>query len=173
MSAVALRPQRFISAATGVESTRNQRKTIVGRKLTAACRSAGNSAAMRPVIGATMSQNPMMKKPASTGPSNFLSTLSTLIRDGISGFKFFKVTFFSLKNAFGTPIISRLRIFAAGNEQKTCKIRPVRTKPPVRLGITADFIIFGVVTTLLYINRSISPNRSHPGFGAVRSFRYI
>ena len=50
------------------EGTRNQRNTIVGRKLTAACCPGGNSAAMRPVIGATMSQKPMMKKPASTVP---------------------------------------------------------------------------------------------------------
>ena len=69
--AVAFRPQRFISAATGVESTRNHKKTMVGRKLTAPCCPAGNSSPIRPVIGATRSQNPMMKKPASTGPSSF------------------------------------------------------------------------------------------------------
>ena len=100
---------------------------MVGRKLTAACCPGGNSAAMRPVIGATMSQKPMMKKPASTGPSNRLSTLSTLIRDEISGSKFFKVTFFSAKNAFPAAIISQLPLTAArrtrSNKQKTCEIR--------------------------------------------------
>ncbi len=70
---------RFINAATGAESTRNHRKTIVGRKLTASCRAAGNPAAMRPLMGATMSQNPMMKKPARTGASRRLLTFSSFI----------------------------------------------------------------------------------------------
>ena len=69
----------------------------------------------------------MMKKPASTGPSNRLSTLSTLIRDEISGSKFFKVTFFSAKNAFPAAIISQLPLSATrrtrSNKQKTCEIR--------------------------------------------------
>lgn len=70
---------RFITAAIGSDSTRNHRKTIVGRKLTSCCRSGGSSAAIRPVMGATMSQNPMMKNPARTGPSSRLSTLSVPI----------------------------------------------------------------------------------------------
>ena len=85
---------RFISAAKGVDRTRNQRNTIVGRKLTAACCDAGNSVAIRPEIGATISQNPMIKKPISTGPRTRLSTLSTRIGDDFLSIRFFKVTFF-------------------------------------------------------------------------------
>jgi len=118
---------RFISAASGVESTRNQRKTIVGRKLTAACRDAGNSSAIRPVIGATISQKPIMKKPISTGPSTRLSTLPTRMSGEISGIQFFKVTFFSIKTDFRTAIISQFFLFAAPtpnpDRQKTCEKR--------------------------------------------------
>ena len=118
---------RFISAASGVESTRNHRKTIVGRKLTAACRDAGNSNAMRPVIGATISQKPIMKKPISTGPSTRLSTLPTCMSGEISGIQFFKVTFFSIKTDFRTAIISQFFLFAEQpsdpDRQKTCEKR--------------------------------------------------
>ena len=119
---------RFISAASGVESTRNHRKTIVGRKLTAACRDAGNSSAIRPVIGATISQKPIMKKPISTGPSTRLSTLPTRMSGEISGIQFFKVTFFSIKTDFRTAIISQFFLFAAPtpnpDRQKTCEETP-------------------------------------------------
>ena len=132
---------RFISAASGVESTRNHRKTIVGRKLTAACRDAGNSSAIRPVIGATISQKPIMKKPISTGPSTRLSTLPTRMSGEISGIQFFKVTFFSIKTDPRTPIISQFFLFAAPaphpDGQKTCEIcSPAggmrRCRPPPR-----------------------------------------
>ena len=103
---------RFISAAKGVDSTRNQRNTIVGRKLTAACCDAGNSVAIRPEIGATISQNPMIKKPISTGQRTRLSTLSTRIGDDFLSIRFFKVTFFLTNSLLLAPIISQFGIIA-------------------------------------------------------------
>lgn len=122
---MALRPIRFISAAKGVDSTRNQRNTIVGRKLTAACCDAGNSVAIRPEIGATISQNPMIKKPISTGQRTRLSTLSTRIGDDFLSIRFFKVTFFLTNSLLLAPIISQFGIIAIRQPhsagQKMCK----------------------------------------------------
>ena len=120
---------RFISAAKGVDSTRNQRNTIVGRKLTAACCDAGNSVAIRPEIGATISQNPMIKKPISTGQRTRLSTLSTRIGDDFLSIRFFKVTFFLTNSLLLAPIISQFGIIAIRQPhsagQKMCKTRGI------------------------------------------------
>ena len=58
----------------------------------------GNSAAMRPVIGATMSQKPMMKKPARTGPSNCLFTSLTPSDNAVVRINFSKLRFFLPKS---------------------------------------------------------------------------
>lgn len=60
---------RFISAAKGVDRTRNQRNTIVGRKLTAACCDAGNSVAIRPRRSHDIAE-PHDKEAHKHGPEN-------------------------------------------------------------------------------------------------------
>jgi len=91
---MALRPMRFISAATGVERSRNQRKTIDGRKLTALCWLSANSPLMMLVTGATISQKPMIKNPISTGASNRLSTLLSVIARPSTFIIWSKLSFF-------------------------------------------------------------------------------
>ncbi len=97
---------RFITPASGAESTRNHRKTIVGRKLAAPCIEAGSPAAMRPETGATMSQNPMTKKPASTGGSRRLFISLSAI---VMLYNWSKLRYFS-----GIPHIVLQKICPAG-----------------------------------------------------------
>ena len=72
-----------------------------------------------------MSQKPMMKNPASTGPSNRLSTLSTPITKAVPVFNdFSKLRFFAEKRSI------RPRFFAPRRHAS------VRTGHPFRLCIT-------------------------------------
>ena len=153
---------RFISAASGVESTRNHRETIVGRKLTAACRDAGNSSAMRPVIGATISQKPIMKKPISTGPSTRLSTLPTRMSGEISGIQFFKVTFFSIKTDFRTAIISQFFLFAAPTVRIPTDKKRARNAVPLSAPHAPPFPANSVPSPF-------SPRKKQPAGSAVRT----
>ena len=129
---------RFISPATGVERSRNQRKTIVGRKLTAAWRPAGNSAAMRPVMGATMSQKPMMKNPIRTAPSSFLFTFLPID----TRICFVKVTFFFGKTTAPPDFLppgAALSPTCATLRPTRAAPRPTRAAPhPTRRGTSSD-----------------------------------